>query len=82
MASGQAGLRQKIKSALLGSTVLGSRLTDTGYFNPDFLKKMLEQHESGVRDHSTPLWSILMFDSFLGLKHSNSVIPEAASAEV
>ena len=70
-------LRNKLRS-----TVLGSRLAETGYFNPDFLKKMLEQHESGVRDHSTPLWSILMFDSFLGLKHSNSVISDAVSAVV
>ena len=64
----------------LHSTVMGSRLAETGYLNPDFLKQMLEQHDSGLRDHSTPLWSVLMFDSFLGLKRSSATSEEPLSA--
>ena len=26
---------------------------------------LVDQHESGVRDHSAPLWSLLMFDAFV-----------------
>ena len=45
--------------------VCGDRLADSGYFNPDALKRLAEQHGRGVRDHSAPLWSLLMFDAFL-----------------
>ncbi len=68
-------LRKKLRD-----TVLGSRLAETGYLNPTYLKQMLEQHESGMRDHSTPLWSVLMFDSFLGLRERKPVAVESASA--
>jgi asparagine synthase (glutamine-hydrolysing) len=67
-------LRKKLRT-----TVLGSRLAETGYLNPAYLKQMLEQHESGMRDHSTPLWSVLMFDSFLGLSERKPAAVEAAS---
>jgi len=45
--------------------VLGPRLMDTGYFNRRTLETMVEQHQSGQRDFSAPLWSLLMFDAFL-----------------
>ena len=68
-------LRKKLRD-----TVLGSRLAETGYLNPAYLKQMLEQHESGMRDYSTPLWSILMFDSFLGVNQGNATPIRAATA--
>lgn len=46
--------------------ILGPRLADTGYFNQNTLKFLLEKHQSGARDFSAPLWSLLMFDAFLG----------------
>ena len=51
----------------LRDRVLGSRLAETGFFNSSFLKHMVDQHQSGLRDYSSPLWSVLMFDSFLRL---------------
>jgi asparagine synthase (glutamine-hydrolysing) len=33
----------------------------TGYFNPDAVKKMWEQHLSGKRNFSHQIWNILMF---------------------
>jgi asparagine synthase (glutamine-hydrolysing) len=45
--------------------VLGPRLLDSGYFNPATLRSMVTQHQSGQRDFSVPLWSLLMFDAFL-----------------
>jgi asparagine synthase (glutamine-hydrolysing) len=43
----------------------GSRLADTGWFDQGAMKRIVEQHQSGARDHSTPIWTILMFDAFL-----------------
>jgi asparagine synthase (glutamine-hydrolysing) len=52
-------LRQTIRDA-----VLGERLLDSGMFNASVLKQLVEQHQSGSRDHSAALWSILMFETF------------------
>ena len=46
--------------------ILGPRLAETGYFNPETLRFLLEKHQNGQRDFSAPLWSLLMFDAFLG----------------
>jgi asparagine synthase (glutamine-hydrolysing) len=59
-------LRQRVRDALLEG-----RVVETGWFNRDAIHRLLEQHESGARDHSTPLWVLLMFDAFL----KNSVDP-------
>ncbi len=48
------------------NAILGSRLAETGYFNTNTLRFMLEKHQTGQRDFSAPLWSLLMFDAFLG----------------
>jgi asparagine synthase (glutamine-hydrolysing) len=49
----------------VGDTLLGPLLADTGIFNMDFVTEMVEQHQSGRRDYSASLWSLLMFASFL-----------------
>jgi asparagine synthase (glutamine-hydrolysing) len=66
----------------LRDVVLGPRLSDTGLFNPAFLKRMVEQHQSGLRDYSAPLWTILMFDSFLSNSERSAAKPERAAATV
>jgi len=53
-------LRERLQQA-----VLGPQLEATGYFNTDTLQSMVRQHLSGQRDHSAPLWTLLMFDAFL-----------------
>ncbi len=61
-------LAQWFRGPLAGrvrSALLGSRLADTGWFDRDVLKRMVEQHQAGTRDHSTPIWTVLMFDAFL-----------------
>ncbi|BBL35894.1 asparagine synthetase [glutamine-hydrolyzing] 1 [Nitrosomonas stercoris] len=47
------------------TTLLGNILADTGIFNMVFIKKMLDQHQSGRRDYSAPIWTLLMFEAFL-----------------
>jgi asparagine synthase (glutamine-hydrolysing) len=53
-------LRGRVRGALLGG-----RLAETGWFSPGYLAQLLAQHDSGARDHSTPIWTLLMFDAFL-----------------
>jgi asparagine synthase (glutamine-hydrolysing) len=38
---------------------------DSGYFNPRFLREMVDEHQSGARDYGVSLWSLLMFEAFL-----------------
>jgi asparagine synthase (glutamine-hydrolysing) len=53
-------LKQRVKESLLGN-----RLNDTGYFNQKYLQHIVEAHNSGARDYSASIWTILMFDAFL-----------------
>jgi asparagine synthase (glutamine-hydrolysing) len=53
-------LRETIRSV-----VLGGSLRECGLFNVAAMEQMLDAHQSGRRDHSSPLWSLLMFEAFL-----------------
>ncbi len=53
-------------AATIRSVVLGERLAATGLFNQDYLREVVEAHQSGRRDYSVILWTVLMFDAFLG----------------
>ncbi len=53
-------LRARVRSALLEGPML-----DSGWFNAACIRRIVEQHESGAHDHSTPLWALLMYDAFL-----------------
>ena len=66
-------LKQRVRDALLGGPML-----DTGWFNPACIQEIVAQHESGVRDHSTPIWSLLMFDAFLRCSLGETRLAHAA----
>ena len=53
-------LREPVRKAVLGPV-----LAETGWFNADYLRRLVEDHQSGRADYSTPLWTLLMFESFL-----------------
>jgi asparagine synthase (glutamine-hydrolysing) len=53
-------LRDRVRDALLGPG-----LAATGLFNQGYLKHLVDAHQSGLRDYSAPLWTLLMFESFL-----------------
>jgi asparagine synthase (glutamine-hydrolysing) len=53
-------LRSRVRDALQGDRLLGA-----GIFDAAYLRSLLESHQSGARDHSAPIWSLLMFDAFL-----------------
>ena len=53
-------LKGRVQEALFGE-----RMLDSGWFDPVFLANMVDQHQKGLRDYSAPIWSLLMFESFL-----------------
>jgi asparagine synthase (glutamine-hydrolysing) len=53
-------LRARVRDALLGE-----RLADTGLFNRLYLQHLVDDHQSGLKDYSAPIWSLLMFEAFL-----------------
>jgi asparagine synthase (glutamine-hydrolysing) len=52
-------LRDRVRRAVMSPVLL-----DTGIFDERFLLQMVEEHQSGLRDFSAPLWSVLMFEAF------------------
>ena len=56
-------LRDQVSEALLGGG-----LRDSGIFDERSLARIADQHFSGARDHSAPIWSLLMFNGFLDLE--------------
>jgi asparagine synthase (glutamine-hydrolysing) len=67
-------LRQTVRSRVLGETLMG-----TGMFQADVLKQLVDEHESGKRDHSASLWTLLMFESFV--RAAAGVQPQEAVRE-
>ena len=60
--------------------VLGERLAATGWFNRTYLEQLIREHDSNARDHSSPLWSLLMFDAFLR-NAALGKMPDAAGSQ-
>jgi len=53
-------LKERVRQAVTGPV-----MQDCGYFNQAYLHQVVEQHQSGQRDHSAMIWSLLMFEAFL-----------------
>lgn len=53
-------LRARVRDAVLGRSMM-----DLGWFDRNAITHMVEQHQSGARDHSTALWSLMMFEASL-----------------
>lgn len=47
--------------ALLQDTMSSTVVTDGTLFNPDVVRKMVEEHVRGVTNHETKIWVLLMF---------------------
>jgi len=54
--------RGPLKERLRASIVEGG-LVDSGLFEPRYLEQLVNQHQSGRRDHSTILWALMMFEA-------------------
>ena len=53
-------LKTRVREAILGDT-----LAATGLFEPSYLRHLVDAHQSGARDYSAPLWTMMMFEAFL-----------------
>lgn len=51
-------LRQRLRESLLEGG-----LAQTGLFNQRYLEQLVTDHQSGLREYSAPLWSLLMFQA-------------------
>lgn len=46
-------------------SVLSDRMADTGFFHRPSIGRLVDEHLGGRHDHSTALWTLVMFDAFL-----------------
>jgi asparagine synthase (glutamine-hydrolysing) len=46
----------------------------------DYVQQLLAQHQSGRHDHSSALWTLLMFESFLRTVLEQALASEQAAA--
>jgi asparagine synthase (glutamine-hydrolysing) len=53
-------LKQRVRSSLLEGA-----LPRSGLFDQATVRKLVDDHQSGISDFSTPLWTLLMFEGFL-----------------
>ncbi len=53
-------LKEKLYNGLLSE-----QMEKCGYFDMEQLRKLIDQHVKGVRDNSAPLWTLMMFESFM-----------------
>lgn len=54
---------------LVRDTLAPDRLRRRGLFNPDYVARLLDEHEKGLADHRKLIWTLLMFEMWpLGKK--------------
>jgi asparagine synthase (glutamine-hydrolysing) len=70
-------LRQRVRDAMLGET-----LAATGLFNQDYLRHLVDAHQSGARDYSAPLWTMLMFEAFVRNQQASAAPPALAAERI
>jgi asparagine synthase (glutamine-hydrolysing) len=55
-----------------------SGLGNSGYFDGKAIDRLIEQHRSGLSDHSRVLWLLWMFQGFLNDVHAPSTVAPQA----
>jgi asparagine synthase (glutamine-hydrolysing) len=68
-------LRERVRSA-----VLHGELDRTGFFDRAYLQRLVDDHTSGKRDYSQPLWSLMMFEAFLRRVNAGGAVAEPATS--
>ena len=53
----RGALRERLRESVLGGT-----LGDSGYFKRSELERLVNEHQSGAREHSAILWALMMFE--------------------
>src|SRR5205085_70413 len=47
---------------LFADTLLSPASLQRGYFQPSFVRRIVDEHLAGTRDHSWPLWQLVLFE--------------------
>ncbi len=55
----------RTEAVRLRERLLGTPMQDSGLFDPAAVARLVDQHASGVSDHSSALWLLLVFEGFL-----------------
>jgi asparagine synthase (glutamine-hydrolysing) len=50
-------LRERVRG-----TLAEPRTLQRGYFEPAYVRRLVDEHARGRRDHSTALWALFMFE--------------------
>jgi len=58
--------------------VLGEEMSDAAIFDREVARRLVDEHQAGVRDHSAALWTLLAFAA--GVRNLESAPAEAAGA--
>jgi asparagine synthase (glutamine-hydrolysing) len=72
-------------NGLVKETILSDRFRARGYFNRDIVRKWLDEHERGIRDHGQKLWSLFILELWFlmfvdgQLKRSDALTASALS---
>ena len=53
-------LKDRVRQA-----VLGQIMEESGFFNMEYLTRIVDDHQKGLREHSAAIWTLLMFETFL-----------------
>jgi len=67
---------------LFADTLLSPTAQQRGYFNPAFVRQVVEEHLSGKRDHALRLWQLVVFERWhrLYLDRVGNPVPLSAPA--
>ena len=66
-------LRQRLRDGLLSDSMAGS-----GLFDMVAIERLVDQHQSGISNHTAALWSLLMFESFYRRNIADGDVREVA----
>ena len=65
---------------LFSDTLLSATAQQRGYFQPAFVRRILDEHLSGRRDHTLRLWQLVVFERWADrYLHPSSGAPERTS---
>jgi len=69
---------------MLDEFVLGERILGRGLFQPDFLRRLVQEHSTGTADHTERLWTLINFEMwqrhFLDGEALQGALPQVAEA--
>jgi hypothetical protein len=65
---------------LFADTLLSGRALQRGYFQPSFVRRLVDEHLAGTRDHTLRLWQLVVFErwhqQYLDAAGASSAAPQ------